>query len=95
MNLEEIKNIKFYCDDLYKDVTIRDYLVKLLEKLWIEQECFNGKRPFGNSGWESDLMKPLIECGAIDGTLDEDGYIEDCDNKKGDEIILEIIKSLK
>lgn len=35
-------------------LTVRDYLKALLRRLWLEQEGFSGKRPFGNSGWEDE-----------------------------------------
>lgn len=95
MDLEEIKNIKFYCVDLSKELTIKDYLVKLLEKLWEEDEGFSGKRPFGNSGWQYDLYACLIKNNVLDGKLDEDGYVDEIDTKKADEIVLEVIKNLK
>lgn len=55
--------------------TIRDYLKALLLQLLLEGEGFSGKRPFGNSGWEHDLHKPLITAGLVEGALDEHGYI--------------------
>lgn len=45
--------------------TVRQYLGKLLEKAWTEGEDFSGKRPFGNSGWEYDLLNPLALAGMI------------------------------
>ena len=63
--------------DAGKNLTVRDYLRRLLETLWVEGESFSGKRPFGNSGWEHDLYKPLIAGGFISGRLDADGYVED------------------
>ncbi len=42
-----------------KAVTVRDYFVSLLAKVWEEGEGFNGKRPFGNSGWHWDLIETL------------------------------------
>ena len=60
--------------DVGDDVTVRQYLHELLRTLWEEQECFSGKRPFGNSGWDHDLYGPLAKAGLIDlGPLDEDG----------------------
>jgi hypothetical protein len=62
--------------------TVRDYLIKLLEKVWDEGEGFNGKRPFGNSGWDDDLHQPLVTNGLVDGRLDPvTGYVEDVDAK--------------
>lgn len=60
--------------------TVGGYLIALLRELWREQEGFSGKRPFGNSGWEYDLARPLIVAGVIDGALDSDGYIARCDS---------------
>lgn len=65
--------------DAGDDLTVRDYLRTLLTTLWEEGEGFNGKRPFGNSGWEYDLYSPLIAAGFITGTLDEDGGVDDYD----------------
>jgi hypothetical protein len=87
-------NIEFYCEDLGKTVTIRNYLKELLLTLWEEGESFSGKRPFGNSGWEYDLYKPLIENNIIDGKIDEDGFICDYNANKADEVIINCIKSL-
>ncbi len=56
--------------------TVRGYLVALVRKVWEEDEGFSGKRPFGNSGWSSDLEKPLIVGGVVDGNLDGDGYVD-------------------
>lgn len=38
--------------------TIRDYLKALLLRLWEQGEGFDGKRPFGNSGWNTIFTKP-------------------------------------
>ena len=61
--------------------TVGGYLQKLLVTLWIEQEGFSGKRPFGNSGWDYDLMKALADGGFIKGEIDEDGYFYCSDNE--------------
>jgi hypothetical protein len=74
--------------------TIKGYLHALLKKLWQEEEGFSGKRPFGNSGWSSDLHKPLIIAGAVKGRLDPDGYIQECDSKEADRLIFEAIDAL-
>jgi hypothetical protein len=46
------------------EVTIREYLRTLLSELWREEESFNGKRPFGNSGWQYDVYtsQPTPTC---------------------------------
>ena len=43
--------------------TVRDYLLELLHAVLVEEESFSGKRPFGNSGWQHDLLGPLGEAG--------------------------------
>lgn len=46
--------------------TVRDYLKQLLLALWLEGECFSGKRPFGNSNWETELHRALADAGLVD-----------------------------
>ena len=75
--------------------TIREYLKALLREVWTEQEGFSGKRPFGNSGWDHDLIKPLIKFEVIEGKMDEDGYIYDYDRDKANHAILNAIEALK
>lgn len=53
--------------------TIREYLQELLITLLAEEECFSGKRPFGNSGWLGDLAEPLVKAGLVKGQLADDG----------------------
>jgi hypothetical protein len=76
-----------------KATTIRGYLKALLTDLWEEGECFSGKRPFGNSGWEWDLYRALVKGGAIKGRIDEDG-LQDCDEVAGNNAIFEAIDAL-
>jgi len=60
--------------DAGDDLTVREWLCKLLTEVWAEQEGFNSKRPWGNSGWYYDVIHPLATAGFIDlGTADEDG----------------------
>ena len=77
--------------DAGDDLTIREYLEKLLSTLWDEQEGFSGKRPFGNSGWEYDLYKPLIESKLIEGKIDECGDIGKFDETKANEYVRKLI----
>lgn len=74
--------------------TVREYLIALLNELWTERDRFSGKRPFGNSGWEYDLIVPMIRNGIIRGTLDEDGYVEsitDAEEASADRMIFAAI----
>lgn len=75
--------------------TIRDYLVNALLRLWEKGEGFSGKRPFGNSGWEWDLLLPLITAGLIAGELDDYGYIESVDGDAGRPLIAAAIEALR
>jgi hypothetical protein len=74
--------------------TVGAYLKALLIGVLTETEGFSGKRPFGNSGWIWDLYRPLVVAGLITGTLDEDGYIEKCDDKAALALILGAIRSM-
>jgi hypothetical protein len=74
--------------------TIRDYLVCLLADVWKYGEGFNGKRPFGNSGWEWEIYAALVKAGHITGRFDEDGYIEDADRTTGDALVAAAIQAL-
>jgi hypothetical protein len=77
--------------DAGDDLTVRDYLRTLLMTLWEEGEGFSGKRPFGNSGWEYDIYKPLIAGGFIPGALDEDGYVNTVDDKIAGAYVCDLI----
>ncbi len=92
--LNKIANLIFHSSDLDKNLTIKEYLKELLETVWIENESFSGKRPFGNSAWQYDLYVPLVKEGFVEGSVDDDGYFDSCDEKAADKIILEVIKSL-
>lgn len=74
--------------------TIRDYLVALVRRVWIANEGFSGKRPFGNSGWDWDMYPPLIRAGLVRGVLDEDGYIDNVDEEAADALIRAAIDEL-
>lgn len=74
--------------------TVREYLVKLLAEVWTERECFNGMRPFGNSGWEYEVYAALIAADLVTGVLDEDGYIDDVDHGTASRLVSDAIASL-
>jgi len=74
--------------------TIKEYLIELLTTLWDKGEGFSGKRPFGNSGWEYDLYGPLVEAGAVPGTLDDEGCISEVDSDKANALIFDAIAAL-
>lgn len=69
--------------------TIGQYLIRLSQQCWLEEDGFSGKRPFGNSGWSHDIDKALIRANAVHGRLDGDGYIDDIDSQAAVDIIKE------
>jgi hypothetical protein len=74
--------------------TVCDYLLRLLHDVIVQGEGFDGKRPFGNSGWQHDLYASMVRAEIIEGEFDEDGYVEELDDEKGEEIILACIAAL-
>ena len=74
--------------------SIGEYLVKLLEVLLDKQEGFSGKRPFGNSDWECELIIPLIQANILEGQVDEDGYLETYDRKEFYKLIFKAVEEL-
>jgi len=94
MKIKQIADLKFYSNDLDKNLSIKEYLKTLLETLWEEKECFDGKRPFGNSSWDYDIIRCLIKNNVIEGTLDEDGNVDIYDSEDSDKIIMRVIKQM-
>lgn len=74
--------------------TIRGYLAALAERVWEQNECFSGKRPFGNGGWQFDLYVPMIRAGLVEGVFDADGDLEDVDEDAADKLILAAIRAM-
>lgn len=82
--------------------TIKGYLKALLFTLWDEEEGFSGKRPFGNSGWTSDLATALVKGKFIKGRIHsemEDGeivneYLDDADYPSMNKLIQRAIEAL-
>jgi hypothetical protein len=48
------------------EVTIRSFFTNCAMKLWDEGESFNGKRPFGDSGWEGHIYAAMAYLGVAD-----------------------------
>jgi hypothetical protein len=80
--------------DAGSNLTVREYLYKLLSAVWEEQEGFSGKRPFGNSGWEYELYRPLVGAGFIAGEVDEWGDIAECNLTEASEYVAELIRAV-
>jgi hypothetical protein len=75
-------------------LTVRSYLIALLMKVWREGADFNGRRPFGYSGWRYDVYAPMIRAGMVRGSFDNFGYVEDCDTVMAERLILAAIQAL-
>lgn len=90
MTYDEILELRFD-SDAGQDMSIREYLHELLWQLWNKGEAFSSKRPFGNSGWEHDLYKPLIEAGIVDGSFDDDGYINEVNTDEANATVFRLI----
>lgn len=95
MALELEESVKFA-----KVTTIGDYLKALLSELWIREEAFSGKRPFGNSGWKYDIYQTLLKNRLVTGVYydaqEDESWIEihEVDQEHADRIISECIWSL-
>jgi hypothetical protein len=82
-----------------KAQTIRDYLKKLLIELWVREEGFSGKRPFGNSGWKHDIYRTLVLNNVVSGSITEYDDCIDIDipresMKEADKLIEEAISNM-
>ena len=77
-----------------EETTVHDYLKLLLKELWREGECFSGKRPFGDSGWEYDLYIPLVRAGVVVGEFDYEGDLDSFDIAAANKLVLELIDEL-
>lgn len=98
MTNEEILNLPMSPNDADAK-TIKDYLMKLAAKVWQEDECFSGKRPFGNSGWKHDVYGAMVKGGAIKGEIAIDEGFEEItydekEERKADALISAAIASL-
>lgn len=93
MTNAELLDFEFESSDIGQ-TTIRLYLHQLLLTLWVEGEGFSGKRPFGNSGWHLDLYRALVKAGAVEGSLDPDGWLENYDRDGADTKVRELIDEI-
>ena len=75
--------------------TIGQFLMMVGAKVFLDQEDFSGKRPFGNSGWIYDVYEALIQGDALEGTLDEDGYVKECDSREAEAVVACLFDYLK
>lgn len=69
------------------EATVRGYLVALLRQVWREGECFSGKRPFGDSGWQVEIYQALVKGSVLNGDWSDDGTDFVIDEGAADAII--------
>ena len=91
MNYDEILSLPITNSDAGDVKNIKGYLHALMHTLWSEGEGFNGKRPFGNGGWEYDLYLPLVKAGVVEGEVDSCGYLDSFDTKMADAMVFKLI----
>lgn len=78
--------------------TVGEYLVKLVDRVWRRGDEFSGKRPFGYSSWCFEVYSALISAGLIEGTFDEDGYVDKLSHDerlRADELVADAIKHIR
>lgn len=95
MNILDVKML----DNDTQEETVKTYLKRLLFLVWTQEESFDGKRPFGNSGWKHEIYIALAAAGIIEATRrDDEGqdYYEygDAAKRHADKLIEEAIKSM-
>lgn len=91
MTPQEILNLPMAPNDASAK-TVREYIVMISLEVWRHGEGFSGKRPFGNSGWQDELMEPLISAGLVRG--DDDGLVVYKDISAADAMIESAILAL-
>lgn len=74
------------------DSTIGENLRDIMRRVWEKEEGFSGKRPWGYSGWQLSFYEVLVKFDVIEGSFDEYGYLDSCDDADGFEIICECIE---
>lgn len=74
--------------------TVGGYLQALLLRLWRAGEDFNSKRPFGNSGWQFEVYAALVVHGAVNGSITDDGELDEVDDRAADDLIAAAITEL-
>ena len=91
MDYSEIVNCPIDDDDNIGVETVGEYIEAIIIELFETEEAFDSKRPFGNSGWVYNIYHALIKGGYVEGTLDEDGYIDTFDEECANQLVLELI----
>lgn len=88
--LQQVLDLKLPANDA-KAETVREYLAALLTEVWFEEEDFDGKRPFGNSHWQTEVYTALANAGLIKAEFDNHGQIGYFSYCEGEALILAAI----
>jgi hypothetical protein len=80
---KQLLDYKFYITEMNGISTLREYFRTLLTTLWAEEQNFSGKRPLGDSGWQTTLAFDLIKADLFYGLSVDDEY-DDFDFIRGD-----------
>lgn len=72
--------------------TVGEYLGLLLSTLWLQDENFNSKRPFGNSSWQWSVYEALAAAGFAETVINKWGDKDIADVSATDELILQAIR---
>lgn len=100
MSYEDILNSEFVEPDIHPwPITVREYFQTLLRTLWIKEEMFSGKRPFGNSGWQRALYTHLVKEGYLAGEVYEgfregEWELKSYDRREAQKLVLALIDAL-
>ena len=78
-----------------KALTVRRFLVSVMERVWENGDDFSGRRAFGHIGWRLPLYALLVSESLVTGTLRHDGSLDHCDQEADDAIIIGAIHSLR
>jgi hypothetical protein len=73
--------------------TVRVYLIRLLRAVWHDEEGFDGKRPFGNSGWQDEIYAELVRAGYLDGAFDGNELIS-YDQEDAEKLVMMAIDAM-
>lgn len=74
--------------------TVAEFLGAILTALWVEGECFSGKRPLGNSDWQWQVHMSLAKAGFVDTIINkwDEEDISDSDLDALDDLIIQAIR---
>ena len=76
LSMQKVLNTKMIQPNSAKASTVKEYLRKLLLAVWEKGEVFDGKRAFGNSDWQKEIIYSLANIEDVDDDLDDALYAE-------------------